>query len=177
MDLELRGSVFSLYYRWCFVFICEWNQVAPTPPPLFPWSSPLCHLMRPQEGWGAVGLGGMPELNSNSPPSNQPGRRSHFSNLPQLGGCHGSQVFPTHTHTHTIHCHPLRAPPKLQHYPHLLHYYALLSPTMLSLSFSLPFPHTSFLRCSFPRAEIGGVQTAGDPFLLCFLFFEECIDI
>lgn len=38
---------------------------------------------------------------------------------PASSSCHGSQVsLPlTHSHKHTIDSHPLRAPPKLQHYP------------------------------------------------------------
>lgn len=48
---------------------------------------------------------------------------------PASSSCHGSQVSPasppthpltrkhTHSHKHTIDSHPLRAPPKLQHYP------------------------------------------------------------
>lgn len=53
---------------------------------------------------------------------------------------------PTPTHlspppssTHTVHSHFLRAPPRLQHYPHLLHYYALLSFSKISPPFVCSF--------------------------------------
>lgn len=66
----------------------------------------------------------MPELNSHQHllATSRPARSLL---QPARSSCHGSQVSPPpQHHAHTRYT-PLRAPPKLQHYPHLLHHYAV----------------------------------------------------
>lgn len=69
----------------------------------------------------------------------------------------------------------------MQHYPHLLHYYALLSSCSPVIFF---FSHISPpLVCSFPELKNRESEQQGDGcgegsiHFCAFLFFEECIAI
>lgn len=134
----------------CSVFICEWNQVALTPPPS---SLPMILILCRFPGAHTEGMvgGGCVACQSWTLTALLATARPALSLLqPARVGCHGSQVF----HTHIMHWHPLRAPPKLQHYPHLLHYYALLSPCCPC--------------CCLPLMSVCSFQTVAglsDPFL------------
>lgn len=126
MDFELWGSLFSLHYRWraapsLSVNGIKWHRLLLLffPMILFPCRFPEAHREGTVDGGG--GLCSMPELNSTSPLSNSqavtltsPTRPLKLSWQPGV------------PHTLITHGHPPRAPPRLQHYPHLLHYYALL---------------------------------------------------
>ncbi|KAF7653932.1 hypothetical protein LDENG_00076820 [Lucifuga dentata] len=98
----------------------------------------------------------MPELNSNSLPSNShAGALNSLSCSPTcpLGVFMAARCSP---HTHNIDSHPLRAPPKPQHYPHLLHYYALLSPcSSVVLFLPLTFHRLPPYICYSPRMKRG----------------------
>lgn len=169
MDFELRGSLFSLYYRWraapsLSVNGIKWHRLLLL---LFPMILFPCGLLGPQEGLVGCQCWTLTVLLATASPALSLLRPARLS-------CHGSQVFHTHTHMHS---HPLRAPPTLQHYPHLLHYYALLSPCSLVIFTRISPP--PFV-CSVPRAEcLSSRRIDGSIFVLFvwFVCFEECIDI
>lgn len=149
----IMGFFCSVFTYWCPVFICELNRVAPTPP-LSHDPLPPRRLPRLQEGEAGFRWHARAELSTALLATARP---ALLLLQPARSGCHGSQVSsypstpPPSKYTHTIDSHPLRAPPKLQHYPHLLHYYALLSPCS-----SVIFSHISppFV-CSFPEQNMG----------------------
>ena len=126
MDFELRGSLFSLHYRWRAApslsvngIKWHWLLLLFVPMIAFPCRFPEAHRegqWMGVEGYVACQSWTLPALLATARPS-------HSLLQPARSSCHGSQVFPTLLMTHR---HPLRAPPRRQHYPHLLHYYALL---------------------------------------------------
>ncbi len=120
---------------------------------------------------GARGaLGGMPELNSNSPPSNSH-TLSHSSNLParvvMVARCF-------HTHTHTLSHTPSEGSTQAATLSPSVALLCLTFPTAL-LSFSLLLSHlASFLFVHCPRSRKWGIQTAGriDRSIFVLFFFS-----
>lgn len=153
MALELLGFVFSLYYRWFAALSLsangiKWHQLLLAL--LFFFShDPLLRVA--SRGLGRGGCSGFGWHARAELSTALLATSSHFSNLSQLGVVMVARCSP-----HTLYTHPLRAPPKLQHYPHLLHYYALLSPVLSLLVMSLPsLTRRLLFVCSFPEQKMG----------------------
>lgn len=110
------------------------------------------------------------------------GRPTRSLLQPASSGSHGSQVFPTHTNTHT---HYRLTPSEGSTQaatlsPSVALLLCLTFPMLLS-SFSSSFSHISppFVWPLFPEQNIGGrIQTAGGlGSVFVLLLFEECIDL
>lgn len=168
---------FGIVWFLCLVFITVllrlylWMDSSGTDSSSFPWSSP--HVAsrgqgRDGGGGGVLGLGGMPELNSNSPPSN-----SQASALTSSATCPLRVVMVARCSPRTLYTHTLWGlHPSCNTIP-ICCTICLTFPPCSPVIF-LPSLTCHLLLFVHSSSRKWGIQTAGvlmDPFFFVLLFF------